>query len=132
MTESTDNSSLPLLLSITGAVVAVALGGWYFLYQESSTPAPVEQPGIASPQTAMSAGAADEPAEDTAMTAEGAPETEGADVAETREAPDVDAELRKARLAADADILILPASQSALYYYGRVVKADPQHAVAVA
>ncbi len=132
MKESKDNSSLPLLLSITGAVVAVALGGWYFLYQESSAPLAGADSGISSPRTAMATNAPDEPAADTHRTAEGTPDTEDAAVADAQDAPDIDAELRKARLAADADILITPASQSALYYYGRALKADPQHAVAIA
>ena len=43
---------------------------------------------------------------------------------------DDNAELRKARLAADADILVFPEDQSALHYYGRVLSADPENEVA--
>lgn len=104
MTEATDNSSLPLLLSITAAVVAVAAGGWFFLDKESAAPMSTEVPEMTVPVLDEA------PAEDTSF--------------------DVDAELRKARLAADAEILIFPASQSALHYYGRVLQADSSHAVA--
>ncbi len=45
MTESTDNSSLPMLLAITGAIVVVAVGGWFYLEQADTPPAePVAQP----------------------------------------------------------------------------------------
>jgi len=104
MTEATDNSSLPLLLSITAAVVAVAAGGWFLLNKEPTTPLSTEVPELTVPQLDTA------PAEDTSF--------------------DVEAELRKARLAADAEILVLPASQSALHYYRRVLKADPTNAVA--
>jgi len=109
MSEATDNSSLPLLLSITGAVVAVAVGGWFLLNQESFRP----DAGLDIP--------IDVPASSTAETAE--PDDDKLDV---------DSELRKARLAADAEILVLPATQSALFYYGRVLHIDPQHAIAIA
>ncbi len=38
MDKAEDNSSLPLLLSITGAVLAVAVGGWFYLEQVDSVP----------------------------------------------------------------------------------------------
>jgi len=115
MTEAKDNSSLPLLLSITGAVLAVVGGGWYLLNQESTDHDPSAD--VASFE-APDAIAIEEPAIAEATTDE--------------LALDVDAELRKARLAADAEILVLPATQSALYYYGRVLQGDAQHAVAIA
>lgn len=118
MTESTNNSPLPLLLSVTGAVLIVAGGGWYLLNQE-----PVDnEPGFARPQALMEA-----PLEAPAGADETADEAD-----ESTAIPDIDAELSKARLAADADILVLPATHSALYYYGRVLKSDPNHAVALA
>jgi len=126
MTDVKDNSSLPLLLVITGAVLAVAGGGWYLLNKDPVATAP----DFETTPTAelVAAPAAEVEADET--------ESAGQDVvaaaAETTVAPDVDAELRKARLAADADILIFPTSQSALYYYGRVLKVDPQNAVAQA
>ena len=44
----------------------------------------------------------------------------------------VEAELRMARMAADADILIFPEEQSAVHYYGLVLAAEPHNAVAIA
>ena len=118
MTEVKDNSSLPLLLSITGAVVAVAIGGWLLLNQEPADTTPtaaVENAPVAEQATSIDV--ASEPAAE-------------AQAAAGRPAADVGAELRKARLAADAEIFIFPATQSALYYYGRVLRAEPGHAVA--
>jgi len=114
MTEVKDNSSLPLLLSITGAVLAVAVGGWFLLNRE---PADSNEP------------IAEAPVEQIAPV-----EAKDETLAESHEPvavlADVNAELRKARLAADADVLVFPATQSALFYYGRVLRADPEHAVA--
>ncbi len=119
MKEVKDNSSLPLLLSITGAVLAVAVGGWFLLNQDASD-APTPE------------AVAEAPAEEAAPAADNdvADNTETAAEAIDEALIDIDAELRKARLAADADILIFPATQSALYYYGRVLQADPEHAIA--
>ena len=122
MKEVKDNSSLPLLLTITGAVLVVVAGGWFFLGQEP--------------------GDSESSPEDAAVT-EAAPTPDGAVVDPTTDAKldvqpaeqadaNVDVELRKARLAADAEIFVLPANQSALYYYGRVLKAKPDHAIAAA
>lgn len=122
MTETTDNSSLPLLLSITGAVVLVAVGGWFYLEQSEATrpePAQTEQFDATGENPVASA--------ETEATA-----TEKANATDSAVTIDVDAELSKARLAADADILVFPPGQSALHYYGRVLAADPGHAVASA
>jgi len=140
MTEPKDNSSLPLLLSITGAVLVVAVGGWFFLDQD--TPPPRAVPSTAVPELAATT-----PGRETAdtesdiggtVTAEvddeiaDKPTTGGSpELATTTESGD-DAELRKARLAADADILVFPEDQSALHYYGRVLNADPDNEVASA
>ena len=43
---------------------------------------------------------------------------------------DVDSELRKARLAAGADMLVSPPEQNALYFYGRIIDTVPDHAAA--
>ncbi len=118
MTDVKDNSSLPLLLSITGAVVVVAVGGWFLLNQEpAETPAAIVE---------------DSPVAEQATQSESDPAGESQTAAGTAEnvSADVDAELRKARLAADAEIFIFPATQSAFYYYDRVLRADPEHALA--
>lgn len=135
MTEAKDNSSLPLLLSITGAVVAVAVGGWFLLNQEpsatdTSANVPVEGPAIDEYVAPDVEQASDKPAK--------AAEIESTELGtdETITAPadadkmNVETELRKARLAADAEILVRPANQSALFYYSRVLEIDPRHAIA--
>ena len=123
MTEAKENSSLPLLLGITGAIVAVAVGGWFYLNQQSS---PADGTGeeaalVEAPAEELATEPASEESE-TAVAEEALPAAAAA--------TDVEAELRKARLASDADILVLPPSQSALYYYGRVLAAEPEHPVA--
>lgn len=138
MSEAKDNSSLPLLLSITGAVVAVAVGGWFLLNQQAVAPAANPDAPIEMPADSVDAIATTVAAETTESSADSENENES-DVAaeEATSLTDedklrVDTELAKARLAADADILVLPEAQSALFYYGRVLGIDPQHEVAAA
>jgi len=122
MSESTNNSSLPLLLSITGAVVLVAGGGWFYLEQEESTrPAPAQSDPIESVLEVNDSGL------DAGQVVADTPAAE-----EPVDTVDVDAEMSKARLAAGADILVFPQGQSALHYYGEVLAADPGHEVAAA
>ena len=132
MTERKDNSSLPLLLSITGAVLVVAVGGWFYLGQEEAAPPQPAPAPITAPAEPVAALEEDESLDYI----ESADDEElPVDVVATPVAgssPDTDAELRKARLAADADILVLPVEQSALHYYGRVLDANPDNAVAAA
>ena len=45
----------------------------------------------------------------------------------TEDTIDIEVELRKARFAADADLLVSPPEGNALYYYGRVVAAAPDN-----
>ena len=140
MTEPKDNSSLPLLLSITGAVLVVAVGGWFFLDQDAPPPRAV--PGTTLPElpattpaseTADAKSTVEETATDGAGDATAdEPTTGGSPELATATQPDDGAELRKARLAADADILVFPEDQSALHYYGRVLNADPDNEVASA
>jgi TonB family protein len=126
MSDVKENSSLPLLLTITGAVVVVVLGGWFFLNRETADPVQEERPApqVAAAETGPDI--VDEPVEEPST------ENEAMAASPAGVAGSMDAELRKARLAADADILVLPASQSALYYYGRVLEAEPGHAIAAA
>lgn len=124
MTEVRDNSSLPLLLGITGAVLAVVVGGWFLLYRQDTA---VNVDADADAMGGMTS-IGEVPGPGT-----GSESIEGsADDMRKAGPPNVDAELAKARLAADADILVMPASQSALYYYGRILEANPHHAVAKA
>lgn len=112
MVKDTENSSLPLLLALSGAVLLVAVGGWFFLDQAPE--APVNNPQPLPEEMAP------------VVPAESSPEDLQSDIAEL----DIDAELLKAQLAAEADILIFPRSQSALSYYGNILDEDPQHAIA--
>ncbi len=123
-----DNSSLPLLLTITGAVVVVAVGGWFFLDQDSAPPAavaPSDEPTVEQSPTAETLPAADAAAASPEPTMTTPPET-------TPESPPSTAELnlRKAQLAAGSDILLFPENSSALYYYGLVLTEQPDNAIA--
>lgn len=148
MTEVKDNSSLPLLLSITGAILVVAVGGWFFLDQGGSTPAVTDvSPQAAVPTVSEQIVEPEDPTVDTLADDPAAPED--ADLVANEETDEViaddaavvvqeapttlaDAELSKARLAAGADMLVLPAEQSAIYYYGRVLQVEPDHDIAIA
>lgn len=119
--DTKDNSSLPLLLAITGSILVVAVGGWFFLGQQES----------AAPASVISAVATQPPLSPEADDSETvAPKAASAVEVVDAPAAGIDGELRKARLAAEADILIVPASQSALYYYGRILDAEPDHEIA--
>lgn len=128
MTEVKDSSSLPLLLTMTGAVLAVVIGGWFLLNQQTRTPDSEAQD--AAPEVNAVTSIEDVAPEKAEAGPGSAKETRTEPVEEAL--TNVDAELRKARLAADAEILVLPATQSALYYYGLVLRAEPQHAIAAA
>jgi len=130
MTDPKDNSSLPLLFAISGTILVVAVGGWFFLEQEDPAPTITQSASLVT-QTVLSPAIDDaEPGQDEPETAVVEPEAQPA--ADVIDAPltAADAELRKARLAADADMLVVPAAQSALHYYGRILRADPEHAFA--
>lgn len=101
---SKEYSSLPLILGITTAIVVSASGGWFALggRTSGSNAETVSNTAIA---TSTTESIVDDPI-------------------------DIDADLRKARLSAAADLLVAPPSQNALYYYGRVLSADPDHAIA--
>lgn len=98
---------MPLLLAVTGMVLVSVAAGWLLL--DRGRPAQVDA-GESHPATAM--------------------EPFGADPANNSSITDIDASLRMARLAADADILVFPPEQSALHFYGRVLAAEPGHAAA--
>lgn len=151
MTDAEDNSSLPLLMSITGAVVVVAVGGWFFLDQDTPQPersyepppelvanAPESVfPGNATTRASFTNPISDpvaDPTADSATDALDTPEPQTLLAAEVTQAPtpSIEVELRKARLAADADLLIYPADQSAFHYYGQVLAVEPYHALATA
>jgi len=129
MTDVKDNSSLPLLLSITGAVIAVVIGGWFLLNQQSVAPGAIPEAQTEEPAAATAAAIEIESPDAAEVIAENGTVSSEAALTDDQKL-NVDAELRKARLAASAEILVLPAGQSALFYYARVLKIDPQHEVA--
>lgn len=112
MQDESQNTSITILLVICIAILASIGIGWFVLDgSDADQPAPVAALPEASP-----------PAE-VAVAKESKAEAPSPAVA-------IDADLRKARMAAEAEILTSPAQQSALYFYGRVLKADPRHEVA--
>ena len=119
-----DNSSLPLLLTITGAVVGVAVGGWFFLDQSDTAPAATTPPAASSTLDTPTASDVAEADLDVADTAEPV-------VAATPISPSAaDVNLRKAQLAAGSGILVFPEDSSALHYYGLVLADEPNNAIA--
>lgn len=134
MDDENQNSSINVLLIICASLIAIVGGGWFLLDGDTgdrSTP-----PGVARNAALVAPPVSDEVG-DVAMPAE-TPATQPETIVVTPEpAPtaataQVDADLRKARLAAEADILADPSDSSALYYYGRVLEVEPGHEVAVA
>ena len=120
MTQANENSSLHIILFISVAVVAAAALGWLFLGMDEEQPEAVSDTPVTVPGT---------------TTAQ--PETDTTPAVDTEEPVDavadgIEADLRKAQIAAAADILIEPMEQSAVFYYGRVLEADPSHPVATA
>ena len=97
---------MPLLLGITTAIVLAVSGGW-FLLDNRDTPQPVAiEVSAPAPKTAAT--------EDVRATS----------------STELDMNLRKARMAARSDLLAYPGEQSALHFYGRVLAAAPDHAIA--
>ncbi|MGI9233028.1 MAG: energy transducer TonB [Woeseiaceae bacterium] len=107
MTAQKDNSSLPLLLAISGAALISVTIGWLLLDPN----APPQFDPSNSPSVELLQHSSIEPTTDAPVT-------------------DIDANFRKARLAAEADILAYPPKQSALHFYGRILEAEPDHVTA--
>ena len=123
-----DNSSLPLLLTITGAVVVVAVGGWFFLDQENAEPAAALPP----PATAVERSLTDKtsPVVDAAP-ANAEPAAASPTIPTAATSPSAaELNLRKAQLAAGSDILVFPEDSSALHYYGLVLADEPANPIA--
>ena len=132
MTERQDNSTLPILLTISGAVVLAVGAGWFLLDDDAVAPS-AESVTISElpPDAVASAPAVEQPGESPSQEPEPASNvTEEPPADEKAVTTDIDADLRKARLAADADILAFPTEQSAFFFYNRILTADPGHAVA--
>lgn len=135
MIEHKDSSSLPILLTISTAVILTAAGGWFLLdddfIEAPSAPEPAADTRLvpAEDSTDLPDTVPSEPEEEQvqAIVVE-EPVDEPADVATQSQ----DANLRKARLAAEADMLAYPTDQSALYYYNEILAVDAEHAIAKA
>ena len=136
VSERDDDSSLPILLSISAAVLLSVVVGWYAL--DDSFPLQLETSGpIADFKPDLSRDIAPDSeltgreATDEQLEAESAAKSVEDPVIGPA-IPRVDSNLRKARLAADAEILAYPEDQSALFYYNQILAVDPDHAVAKA
>jgi len=133
-----DSSSLPLLLTISAAVLLTAGGGWFLLdddFLQSSN-----APGV--PDETPAEPLVDDTGRPAAITETSEFSTDA--VGRTRALPGEsttdetlepilmrqDANLRKGRLAAEADMLAYPPGQSALYYYNQILDVDAEHAIA--
>ena len=133
MEQQTENNSTTILLVICVAVVVIVAGGWFLLDGGSSSTAEeplFERPGPAEPTTDEApAGSAESAPE---VVAEEQPNSQP--VANEQQPVDaqieIDANLRKARLAAEAEVILDPPGQSALYFYGLVLTQDPNNEVA--
>lgn len=108
MPEQKDNSSLPLLLGISATIVLSVGGGWFLLERNEAARVDTGNTAASLPQVTLEAEHSRQP----------------------EAATDLETLLRRARLAADADLLAYPARQSALHYYGRALAAEPANAVA--
>lgn len=141
MAKHKEYSSLPLVLATSGAVVLSFLVGWLLLAPVSETDPvaaeaePPVQPPLALPETLAEDDGAlpqGEPPLDVQPPLAPPPAIEPEPTVVASAPVDVDAELRKARFAADADLLVAPAEDNALYYYTRVLAEQPDHATAQA
>lgn len=130
-------SALPLILATTAAVVVCVLIGWFVLDTDSASTADAPLAAVSDDSPPATPADAPEPTGESDSMKEPDPGPADPDVALA--APpaaipttpiDVDSELRKARLAASADMLVDPPQQNALYFYGRVLGASPQHELA--
>ena len=125
MNETKQYSSLPLVLSVSGATLLCAVAGWSLL-GNSPGPGPTSTPAAAPVADVPAVIPFDEPDNvllPSATVTARSPVPAGRDI-------DVESELRKARLAAGADMLLTPPEQNALYFYGRALSAEPGHAAA--
>ncbi len=111
MQEEKPDSSFHIVLFIGVAILASVGLGWFLLGTESDSGFEVLNPEVSAPALAAVPSVA--------------PELE-------LESPTitVESDLRKARLAAEADILAVPFEQSAVHFYGKVLEVEPEHEVA--
>lgn len=139
MDQTSSNSSTTILLVISIAVLAIIGIGWFALESPSESPSSRQVPRVVEQEIpaateAEPADKADAPIEPApAPTQQAAAEPEIAPSTRTTSAEResaIDSDLRKARMAAEAEIFVEPEHQSAVYFYGRVLSAAPNHEVA--
>lgn len=137
MDQTSSNSSTTILLVISIAVLAIIGIGWFAL--ESPTepadsrqvPRVVEQeiPVTAPAEETDSDAAEPGPAPVQPAAIEVATDVEPVVTDAARESA-IDSDLRKARMAAEAEVFVEPEHQSAIHFYGRVLSAAPDHEIA--
>lgn len=120
--DTEEYSSSPIVLGIAGAIIVGAAGGWLLL--NNRAPAPLVE--TSSTSTTLAIAMPRVPGEAAAAPTDDISDT----VPAADAAVDIDAELRKARLSADADLLVSPPRRNALYFYSRVLAAEPANQVA--
>ena len=145
MHQSESQSSTTILLVISILVLATIGIGWFALDGSSPQPAAnvVESaPPAVEPEPAPAAATEDVAAAEEqsvpAITVSDIPAPSEEEVQTSPETgdsePDIESslesDLRKARMAAQAEILIEPRHQSALFFYSEVLKAAPDHEIA--
>lgn len=133
MSEEKDNSSLPLLLAISAAVLLTVGVGWYLLDDDYTTPPETPELNAKSSPDESGDKAADGLIEQPVVGEEPAANSVEELMVEAQVAPAasrLDTNLRKARMAAEAEILAYPTNQSALFYYNQILETDPDHAIA--
>ena len=136
MKKRTSYSSVPLIVATSAAIVLSFVVGWLLMVPSAGIETDVEaQPSVTSLQPPLAVGddatadavAVVDPRPLDIMPPLAPPAEEEPDDIESEPAIDIEVELRKARFAADADLLVSPPEGNALYYYSRVVAAAPDH-----
>ena len=145
MEQKDSQSSTTILLVISILVLATIGVGWFALDSGPSepmtaltgTPAIEAQPEPLSDPAVEPTDSAEPPASPAITVSDVPPpsEDEPEPVAEATDddsaiESSLESDLRKARMAAQAEILIEPRHQSALFFYSEVLKAAPDHEIA--
>ncbi len=140
MDQTSSNSSTTILLVISIAVLAIIGIGWFALESPTEPTTARQLPRIVEQEIPVATATEPDDAEaDASADAEPAAPQPVAAEAEADASPvttaaeletAIDSDLRKARMAAEAEIFVEPEHQSALYFYGRVLSAAPDHEVA--